>query len=108
MTVCLWRVASDTPGWTAEDLSGKGAASRGARWNHPGEPTTCAAMSVSLAAWEARAHMGRAMALPWNRFLVRMDVPDEVWAARQQLKRPPPVGWDVILEGRVSRLEGSA
>ena len=23
MTVHLWRVASDTPGWTADDMSGK-------------------------------------------------------------------------------------
>ena len=48
MTVHLWRVASDTPGWTADDLSGKGAASKGARWNHPGELATYAATSVSL------------------------------------------------------------
>jgi hypothetical protein len=32
-----WRVAVDTPQWTAEDLAGKGAANNGARWNHPGE-----------------------------------------------------------------------
>ena len=28
MTVHLWRVASDTPGWTVDDMSGKGAASK--------------------------------------------------------------------------------
>ncbi len=107
MTVWLWRVASDTPSWMADDLSGKGAAGRGARWNHPGEHVTYAATSVSLAAWETRAHMGRAAALPWNRVLVRIEVPVEVWAARQQLKRPWPVGWNAIPEGQVSRLEGS-
>lgn len=107
MTLHLWRVASDTPGWTAEDMGGKGAASKGARWNHPGERVTYAATSISLAAWETRAHLGRAAALPWNRFLVRIDVPDEVWAAREVLGRPPPVGWDAIPEGLVSRNEGS-
>lgn len=107
MTVRLWRVASDTPDWTAEDMSGKGAASKGARWNHPGEFVTYAASSISLAAWETRAHFGRGAALPWNRFLVRIDVPDAVWAARQTLDRPPPVGWDAIPEGIVSRNEGS-
>ena len=107
MTVRLWRVASDTPGWTAEDMSGKGAASKGARWNHPREFVTYAASSISLAAWETRAHFGRGAALPWNRFLVRIDVPDEVWAARQTLDRPPPVGWDAVPEGIVSRNEGS-
>lgn len=108
MTVRLWRVASDTPSWTADDLSGKGAASRGARWNHPGELVTYAATSISLAAWETRAHFGRGAALPWNRFLVRIDVSDDVWAAREVLRRPPPVGWDAIPEGLVSRSEGSA
>ena len=42
MTVHLWRVASDTPSWTADDLSGKGAASKGARWNHPADSATYA------------------------------------------------------------------
>lgn len=108
MTVHLWRVASDTPDWTAEDMRGKGAASKGARWNHPGDLVTYAATSISLAAWETRAHFSRGEALPWNRFLVRLDVPDDVWAARQQIARPPPVGWDAIPEGAVSRSAGSA
>ena len=108
MTLELWRVASDTPGWTADDMSGKGAASHGARWNHAGELVTYAATSISLAAWETRAHFGRGAALPWNRFLVRIDVPDDIWASRQRLRRPPPVGWDAIAEGMVSRNEGSA
>ena len=89
-------------------MSGKGAASKGARWNHAGEFVTYAATSISLAAWETRAHFGRGAALPWNRFLVRIDVPDDVWAARQTLRRPPPVGWNAIPEGNVSRDEGSA
>ena len=88
-------------------MSGKGGASKGARWNHPGDLVTYAASSISLAAWETRAHFGRGAALPWNRFLVRIDVPDEVWAARQTLDRPPPVGWDAIPEGIVSRNQGS-
>ena len=107
MTVQLWRVASDTLAWSADDLSGKGAAVAGARWNHPGERVTYAATSISLAAWETRAHFGKGGALPWNRFLVRIDVPDAVWAARKVLTRPPAVGWDAIPEGRVSRNAGS-
>lgn len=108
MTVNLWRVASDTPQWTAEDMLGKGAAHKGARWNHPGEHVTYAATSISLAAWETRAHFGRGASLPWNRFLVRIDIPDSVWAARQTLSLPLAVGWDAIPEGRVSRAAGSA
>ena len=108
MTVSLWRVASDTPQWAAQELAGKGAAHKGARWNHAGEVVTYAATSVSLAAWETRAHFGKGTPLPWNRYLVRIDVPDELWAARQTLALPPPVGWDAIPEGLVSRAEGSA
>ena len=74
--------AGDTPLWTAEDLAGKGAAQKGARWNHAGEHVTYAATSISLAAWETRAHFGKGAALPWNRYLVRVSVPDDVWAAR--------------------------
>ena len=107
MTVHLWRVASDTPSWTADDMSGKRAASKGARWNHPRELVTYAATSISLAAWETRAHFGRGTTLPWNRFLVRIDVPDEIWAVREILGRPLPVGWDAIPEGLVSRNLGS-
>jgi RES domain-containing protein len=108
VTVSLWRVASDTPQWSADDLSGKGAAAKGARWNHPGEFVTYASTSIALAAWETRAHFGRAGRLPWNRYLVRIDVPDVIWAARHILKRPPAVGWDAIPEGPVSRNAGSA
>lgn len=108
MTVQLWRVASDTPQWQANELSGKGAALRGARWNHPGEHVSYAASSIALAAWETRAHFGAGSALPWNRFLVQIDVPDKVWAARQTLKRPPPVGWNALPESGTSRQLGSA
>jgi RES domain-containing protein len=108
VTVSLWRVAADTPQWTAEDMAGKGAASKGARWNHLGEHVTYASTSISLAAWETRAHFGKGARLPWNRYLVRIDVPDDVWAGRQVMLRPPPVGWDAIPEGLVSRSAGSA
>ena len=39
---------------------------------------------------------------------MRIDVPDEVWAARESLSRPPAIGWDAIPEGLVSRAAGSA
>ena len=58
MTVRLWRIATDTPLWTAEDMAGKGAAHKGARWNNAGEHVTYTATSISLAAWETRAHFG--------------------------------------------------
>lgn len=108
MTVRLWRIASDTPSYTADDMAGKGAASGGARWNNAGEHVTYAATSISLAAWETRAHFAKGTMLPWNRILVRIDVPDEVWAARIVTPSPLPVGWNVVPEGMVSRSVGSA
>lgn len=109
MTVSLWRIASDTPDWSAEDLAGKGAAHKGARWNAAGEHVTYTSTSVSLAAWETRAHLGPlGTKLPFNRILVRIDVPDDVWAARETAPLPLPVGWNVVPEGRVSRALGSA
>ena len=39
---------------------------------------------------------------------MRIDVPHDVWTARQVLARPTPVGWDAIPEGLVSRALGSA
>ncbi|MQA22215.1 RES family NAD+ phosphorylase [Rugamonas rivuli] len=108
MTVSLWRIASDTTSWTAEDMAGKGAARSGARWNQVGEHVTYASTSISLAAWETRAHFAQGIALPWNRILVRIDVPDDIWAARAITPGPLPVGWDVVPEGMVSRAIGSA
>jgi RES domain-containing protein len=108
MTTSVWRIASDTPDWTAQDVAGKGAAAKGGRWNAPGERVTYASMSISLAAWETRAHLGRqGTKLPFNRILVRIDVPDDVWAARETLTLPLPAGWDVVPEGRISRRLGS-
>jgi len=109
MTVSLWRGASDTPDWSAEDMAGKGAAHKGARWNAAGEHVTYTSASISLAAWETRAQLGTiGLRLPFNRFLIRIDVPDDIWAARETVARPLPVGWDVVPAARVSRAIGSA
>jgi RES domain-containing protein len=89
-------------------MAGKGAAHKGSRWNHAGEHVTYTSTSIALAAWETRAHFGKGSALPFNRYLVRIDVPDRVWKAREILARPPSVGWDAIPEGLVSRALGSA
>jgi RES domain-containing protein len=107
VTVSLWRIAADTLLWTAEDVGGKGAAQRGARWNHAGEHVIYASTTIALAAWETRAHFGRGARLPWNRYLVRIEVTDNVWAAREVVAHPPPVGWDTIPQGLVSRATGS-
>ncbi len=89
-------------------MAGKGASTKGGRWNAVGQAVTYASTSISLAAWETRAHLGPAgVQLPLNRFLVRIDVPEDVWNARAHFAMPLPVGWDVIPEGSVSRQLGS-
>ncbi len=98
----VWRIAADTREYTADDMSGKGAEKTGGRWNRPRSPVVYAAGSVALACLETVVHLNLS-GFPLNRFLVRIEVPDEVWAARQAL--PPdslPVGWSAIPEGRVS------
>lgn len=102
MTISVWRIATDTPEYEAHDLSGKGAERSGGRWNRPGRPVLYTASTVSLACLETIVHLN-AGALPLNRFLVEIVVPDDVWAVRQVLPRQNlPVGWSAIPEGRVS------
>jgi RES domain-containing protein len=96
----VWRIATDTPDYGSDDLSGKGAQSSGGRWNEKGTPAVYAAGSIALACLETLVHLG-AGALPLNRYLVRIEIPDNVWAARTVLATPP-VGWDAIPPGLVS------
>jgi RES domain-containing protein len=106
--VTLWRIATDTQNFEAHDLSGKGAQASGGRWNRPGRPVVYTATTVSLACLETIVHLN-AQGLPLNRFLVRVDVPDEVWARRQTLNAADlPIGWSAIPEGKVSLDVGDA
>jgi RES domain-containing protein len=108
MTVELWRIATDTPDYTADDLSGEGAKRSGGRWNRAGLAVTYTAGSIALACLETIVHLGAAN-LPLNRYLVRIDVPDEVWARATSLDvASVPVGWDALPAGRVSLDLGGA
>ena len=108
MGVTLWRIASDTPQWQAHDLSGKGAQSSGGRWNRPGRPMLYCACSIALAALETAVHL-EIDDLPLNRFLVAVEVPDELWAARiVHSATSLPVGWTARPEGKVSLDIGDA
>ncbi|AVO43565.1 RES family NAD+ phosphorylase [Simplicispira suum] len=98
----VWRIGTDTPDYTSDDLSGIGAEKTGGRWNRKGHPVLYTASSISLAALETLGHLGTG-GLPLNRYLVRIEVPDDVWNARE--RKPAltlPVGWDARPEGMVS------
>lgn len=106
MTTPLWRIAVEAPSYTANDLGGAGAKITGGRWNSVGTPLIYSATNISLATLETVLHL-RSGGLPFNRFLVRIDVPDDVWAARVVLD-PPPGGWDAVPPGMTSRTTGDA
>lgn len=97
-----WRIGTDTPTYLADDLTGAGAKHTGGRWNTKGNALVYASSSRALACLETIVHLG-AGSLPLNRYLVRIDIPDEVWNNSTVLDLPTaPVGWDALPEGMVS------
>jgi RES domain-containing protein len=105
--VNLWRIAAETRAQPANDLSGAGAAAHPGRWNDYGEPVVYCAPTIAMAVLETAAHIDDA-GLPLDRFLVRIDIPDELWAQREELspdKLPPT--WAAIPAGRASVRIGS-
>jgi RES domain-containing protein len=106
MTVAAWRIAVEAPAYTANDLTGTGAKTTGGRWNSKGVPVVYCATTIALATLET-VHYLRSGGLPFNRFLVRIDIPDPVWEARQVLA-PLPGGWDTIPARMTSTHAGDA
>jgi RES domain-containing protein len=103
VTVQLWRIAAVTPAYPAEDTSGGGAKATGGRWNAKGVAVLYTSTSRSLACLETLVHFASG-ALPLNRILVRIDVPDDIWqsAVKFDPSDPANVGWDVEPAGMVS------
>jgi RES domain-containing protein len=102
--ISAWRIATDAPGYTADDLTGMGAKLSGGRWNRPGNAMLYCASNISLAVLETFVHL-KAGGLPLNRYLVELMIPDAVWERATALT-PPAVGWDAIPAGKVSLDEG--
>lgn len=98
----MWRIATDTPAYGADDLSGADAKVTGGRWNSAGVPLLYCSGSIALACLETIIHL-KAGGLPFNRYLVRLDIPDAVWATATDLTSgAAPVGWDAIPAGLAS------
>jgi RES domain-containing protein len=106
MSVAIWRIAVEAPAYAANDLSGTGARMTGGRWNGKGTPVVYCATNIALATLET-VHYLRNGGLPFNRYLVRIEVPDTVWDARQLLD-PLPGGSDAIPAGLSARTAGEA
>lgn len=100
--ISTWRIGTDTPDYTANDMTGTGAKTTGGRWNRKGTALVYTASSRALACLETVAHLG-AGGLPLNRYLVKVEIPDVVWAKRQTLtNETAPLGWDALPSGKVS------
>jgi RES domain-containing protein len=98
----VWRIATDTKTYEADDLSGSGAKSTGGRWNAEGEPVVYTSETQALACLETVVHLN-AGGLPLNRYLVCVTIPAAVWgAARTETLGSLPVGWDADPAGRAS------
>jgi RES domain-containing protein len=104
----LWRIASETRDYKADDLSGFGAAKQPGRWNRLGEAMIYASTHRSLAILETSANLGD-FPLPLNRFLVKINVPGDVWAKRKSMSSTglPPT-WRAIPPGAASADVGSS
>jgi RES domain-containing protein len=107
LTIALWRIATDTPDYTADDLSGEGARRAGGRWNRSGTPMLYTASSIALACLETIVHLG-GDDLPLNRYLVRIEVPDRLWSGAPRFDAAAHVGWDAVPHGKVSLDAGEA
>lgn len=104
----LWRIAAEKRSYAADDLSGIGAAKSPGRWNDERQAVVYCAPSIAIAVLETAAHI-EDVALPLNRFLVQIDIPDDVWALHEQLVAGQlPVAWDAIPAGLASVQIGSA
>lgn len=98
----VWRIATDTATYQANDLSGAGAKATGGRWNEPGISLVYTSETQALACLETTVHPN-AGGLPFNRYLVEIMIPDDVWAnARIETPRALAVGWDAEPAGQVS------
>ena len=102
MSVSVWRIATDTKDYEADDLSGKGAEITGGRWNDKGTPLVYTSTNRSLAALETIVHLNSG-GLPLNRYLVEIVIPDDVWNAAEEIDHTTaPVGWDAEPASRTS------
>jgi RES domain-containing protein len=107
LTSTVWRIATDTPAYQADDLSGAGAKATGGRWNEPGIAIIYASETRALACLETIVHLN-AGGLPFNRYLVEITIPDDIWtAARLETPSTLRVGWDAEPAGQVSIQVGS-
>nr|WP_282596556.1 RES family NAD+ phosphorylase [Sphingomonas beigongshangi] len=98
----MFRIATDTKTYTADDMTGTGAKLTGGRWNDVGVAVVYASPTRALACLETLVHLN-AGGLPLNRYLVEIEVPADLWAAAESTTASSlPIGWDAEPAGLVS------
>lgn len=98
----VWRIATDTRAYAADDLSGAGAKTTGGRWNRAGTAVLYCAATPALACLEPLELLGSS-SLPLNRYLVAIDIPEPVWQVREILiPASLPAAWDASPTGKAS------
>jgi len=102
----IWRIATEGRTWRAADLSGRGAAQEPGRWNSAGRAVIYCSSSIALACLETVVHLSGDQPLPLRRWLVAIDVPEELWQQRLRLIRDDLPGWDTTPADQVSRTWG--
>ena len=103
----LWRIAAETRKFAADDLSGGAAAASPGRWNAAKECVVYAAPTIAMAVLETAGHIDDG-GLPLNRFVVRIDVSSDTWAAREAVEVAAlPAAWAAIPAGKASVKFGS-
>ena len=88
-----WRIATDAKTYPADDMSGTGAAISGGRWNEEKVPMVYSSTSRALACLETFVHLN-AGGLPLNRYLVEIEIPEDIWNAAEILDPIALFGWD--------------
>lgn len=105
--VSAWRIAVETRDFAADELNGVGAKLSGGRWNRIGSAVVYASSSIALACLETVVHLS-ATGLPLNRYVVRIDIPSDLWKAAVVADPAHLVGWDAEPYGVTSQRYGEA
>lgn len=89
-------------------MSGEGAKKEGGRWNSINNALVYSSTSRALACRKTIVHLNAA-ALPLNRFLVQIEIPDLAWGVRTVLDmHTAPVGWGALPVERASIKYGNS
>ena len=97
-----WRISAETGAYKANDTSGLGAKLTGGRWNRIGTALIYTSTTQALACLETIVHFNTP-GLPLNRYLVRFDIPDDIWQKRETLTADViDAGWDALPDGSTS------